>query len=31
MNIDVLYSKNFNKYYPVKGIIKVYDINKDGS
>jgi hypothetical protein len=31
MKIDVNYSKNSNKFSPVKGIIKVYDINKDGS
>lgn len=29
--MDVLYSKTLNKYCPIKGIIKVYDVNNDGS
>lgn len=29
--VDVLYSKTLKKYCPIKGIIKVYDINLDGS
>lgn len=31
MNVEVLYSKTLNKFCPIKGIIKVYDVNKDGS
>lgn len=29
--LEVLYSKTLKKYCPIKGIIKVYDINADGS
>lgn len=27
----MLYSKTLKKYCPIKGIIKIYDINSDGS
>ena len=29
--VDILYSKTLNKFCPIKGIIKIYDINSDGS
>jgi hypothetical protein len=31
MEIDVLYSKTLQKYCPIKGIIKIYDVNGEGA
>jgi hypothetical protein len=31
LEIDVLYSKTLQKYCPIKGIIKIYDVAEDGS
>ena len=31
LEIDVLYSKTLQKYCPLKGIIKIYDVGEDGS
>lgn len=31
MNVEVVYSKSFQKFYPSKGIIKVYDVSQDGT
>jgi hypothetical protein len=28
---DLLYSKIMQKFYPIKGIIKVYDVTKEGN
>lgn len=30
LEIDVLYSKTLQKFCPIKGIIKIYDISEDG-
>lgn len=31
MSVDVIYSKTFRKFYPIKGIIKIYDVGRDGT
>lgn len=31
LEIDVLYSKTLQKYCPLKGIIKIYDVSEDGT
>ena len=31
LEVGILYSKTLNRFCPIKGIIKVYDINPDGS
>ena len=31
LEVDVLYSKTLQKFCPIKGIIKIYDISEDGS
>lgn len=31
LEIDVLYSRTLQKYCPVKGIIKIYDVSEDGT
>ena len=31
LEIDVLYSRTLQKYCPLKGIIKIYDVAEDGS
>lgn len=31
LEIEVLYSKTLQKYCPIKGIIKIYDVSEDGA
>jgi hypothetical protein len=31
LEIDVIYSKTLQKYCPLKGIIKIYDVAEDGT
>ena len=31
MDVDVTYSKTFKKFYPIKLIVKIYDVSRDGT